>query len=101
MPGRVVVETCVRTAAAATALVKHDDAIALGVEEPACGRVRTGSGAAVDEYRRLALRVARLLEIDLMDGRDAQPPVAIRPQGREEAAAARDGRMRDGGTIRD
>src|SRR5688572_20622051 len=92
MPGRVVVETCVWAAAAATTLVEHDDAIALGIEETACGRVRTGPGAAVDEYRRLAPRVARLLEVDLMDGRDTQPPVAIRPQGGEEAAAARNAR---------
>jgi hypothetical protein len=75
-----------RPAAAAAALVEEDDAIACGIEEPACACVAAGARAAVQEDRRLARRIAAFLPVDLVTVADGQMPVAVRLDGRMESA---------------
>ena len=61
----------------ATPLVKHHNAVALGVEELARFRGGTATGAAVDKYTGLALGVTRLFKIDFVAVTDVQPAAAV------------------------
>src|SRR5262249_5795018 len=72
VPGGVVVEAGVGPALAAAALVEQDDAVSLGVEEAALLGLGATAGASVDKDGRLAVGVARLLEVDLVDASDAE-----------------------------
>ena len=78
VPGRVVVEARVRRALAAAALVEQHDAVARRIEEAAHLRVGPAARPAVQEHRRLAVRVAALLEVELVDVGDAQKARAVR-----------------------
>jgi hypothetical protein len=86
VPGRVVLETCVRPAAAAAALIEQDDPVARRIEEPSRAGVATGAGSAVQEDRRLARRIAAFLPIDFVTVADRQVPLAVRFNGRIESA---------------
>jgi hypothetical protein len=76
VPGRVVLETCMRPAAAAAALVEEDDAIARGIEKPACARIAARAGTAVQENRGPALGIAAFLPVDLVTMADGQVSLA-------------------------
>src|SRR5271165_822581 len=80
MPGRVLDQARARAAAAAAALVEHDDAVMTRVEKLPRALVGAGAGSAVQEHGRLARRVAAFFIVNLMDVRDAQ--VAV-PKGLE------------------
>ena len=58
MPGRVLDEAGARPAASAAALIEHHDAVVLRVEELPRALVGAGAGPAVQEYGRLAGRIA-------------------------------------------
>jgi hypothetical protein len=66
IPGRVVHKARVRRAPAATPLIKKYDSIHLGIPESAhfCGAAATG--ATVQKYHRLAMRIAANLVIEHM-----------------------------------
>ena len=66
MPGRVLFGRRMRAAFARTALIKQDDPVQLRIKETARSRIRAGTGPAVKEYHRLALRVAAFLVIQLV-----------------------------------
>jgi hypothetical protein len=86
VPGRVVLETRMRPAAAAAALVEEDDAIACGIEEPARACVAAGARATVQENRRLARGIAAFLPIELVTVADRQMTLAARLDRRIESA---------------
>ena len=65
-------ERRVGRALAAAALVEEDDAVGLGVEEAAVLGLGAAAGPAVEEDHGLAVRVAGLFEVELVDFRDAQ-----------------------------
>jgi hypothetical protein len=87
VPGRILFETRVRPAAAAATLVKKNDAIACGIEEPARACVAAGARSAVQENRGLARGIAAFLPVDLVAVADGQKPVAARFDGRIESAS--------------
>src|SRR5262245_18871579 len=72
VPRRVGRQRSMRSAAARAALIEDDDAIACGIEEAARVDVAAAAGPAVHEQRRLALRVAGLLVIDLVAVADGE-----------------------------
>jgi hypothetical protein len=87
VPGRVLLETRMRPAAAAAALVEEDDAIACGIEKPPRTRIAAGAWAAVQENRRLARGIAAFFPVDLVAVADGQMPVAARLDGWIESAS--------------
>src|SRR5687767_9181342 len=90
MPGRVVDQTRMRTAAPAAALVEQHDAIGVGIEEAAGAIVAAGAGAAVHEDRRFALGVAALFVVDLVHVRYAEHAALVRlDRGIQRAASGR------------
>ncbi|CFP67388.1 Uncharacterised protein [Bordetella pertussis] len=66
VPGGVVLQAGVRQRAAAAALVEQQHVVAARVEQLAVHRRAAAARAAMQEYRRLALRVAAQLPIDLV-----------------------------------
>jgi hypothetical protein len=67
-----------RPAAAASALVEQDDAVARGIEEPPCAGVATRAGSAMQEERRLAVGPATFLPVDFVAIADGQVALAAR-----------------------
>ena len=63
-------ERRVRRALAAAALVEVHDAVFFGMEEAALFGIRAAAGTAMQKHHRLAGRVAALLEVELVDGRN-------------------------------
>src|SRR5262249_16411635 len=86
VPGRVVHETRGRAALTAAALIEQDDTIAPGIEQSAHLDVRAAAGAAVQKDRRLAARIAALLEVDLVQIRDLEETYAVGFYGGIQAA---------------
>ena len=89
MAGGVVVQLAERHRAAAAALVEHDDAVELRIEEPAMHRGRAGARAAVQEHDRHALRIAALLPIDRVSPVDRQHAAGVGRDFREQIGAKR------------
>src|SRR5690606_37071965 len=87
VPGGVLLEARVRRAAPATALIEQDDAIDGGIEEPPLFRVGAAARAAVDEHHGFALRIARLLEIDVVQRGHREHPALERFDRRKETAS--------------
>lgn len=73
-------------AAATATLVEENDAIARGVEKPARACVAARAWTTVQENRRLARGIPAFLPIDLVPVADGQVPLALRFDGRIEAA---------------
>lgn len=80
-----------RPASATAALIEHDDAIVLGIEEPPGTRIRTAAGTAVQEYNRLALTIAAFLKVNFVQLRDTQEIVPVRRDRRIQTAQCRCG----------
>jgi hypothetical protein len=59
-------------ALAAAALVEQHDPVARRVEQPPHVRGQAAAGSAVQEHRRLAVRVAALLPVDLLTVTDLE-----------------------------
>ena len=72
---------------AAAALIEQHDAVARGIVIAAHRRVRAAARPAVQEHRRLAVRIAAFLEIDLVAAGDLEPPRPVRDDFREERQA--------------
>src|SRR5262245_48240365 len=72
VPSGIRFERGMRTAPSRAALIEHDDAIALGVEETPRVDIAAAAGAAVDEQGGLAIGVARLLVIELVAVADCE-----------------------------
>jgi hypothetical protein len=87
VPGRVVDQTGVRPALAAAALIEQHDPVALRIEEPAHLRVGAPARAAVQEHGGLAVGIAALLEVDLVQLRDAEKAGPVRLDRWVEAPA--------------
>src|SRR6266404_4318718 len=68
MPGRVLDQARAWAAPSAAALIEHDDAVVLWIEELPRPFIGAGAGTTVQEDRR----VAAFFVINLMDVRDAQ-----------------------------
>ena len=66
MPGGVGLERGMRAAASRAALIEHDDAVALRIEEAPRVDVAAGAGTAVHEQRGLPRGIARLLVVDVV-----------------------------------
>ncbi len=66
IPGGVLAQLTMRPALSAATLVHQHDAIALRIEETAHRRVGPAPRAAMQEYGRLAVTIAALLVVDLM-----------------------------------
>jgi len=86
VPGGVLLETRMRPAAAAAALIEQDDAIARGVEKSARARVAAGARAAVQENRWLARGIAAFLPVEFVTVADGQMTLAARLDRRIESA---------------
>src|SRR5687767_7082757 len=78
MPGGVVDQTCMRTAAPAAALVEQHDAISVGIEKAAGTIVAAGAGSAVHEDRRFTVGIAALFVVELVHVRDAEHAAVVR-----------------------
>jgi hypothetical protein len=91
IPGRVVLEARMGAAAAAAALVKEEDAVARGIEEPPRPGIAARARAAVQENDRLALRVAAFLPVNLVAVADGEMPLvdAARSAGSVRDAGSR------------
>ena len=89
MAGGVVVQLAERHGAAAAALVEHDDAVELRIEEAAMHGRRTGARAAVQEHDGHALRIAALLPIDRVPPVDRQHAAGVGRDLREQIGAKR------------
>ena len=72
VPSRVRFERGMRAAPSRAALIEHDDQIAFGIEETPRVDVAAAARTAVDEHRRLAVGVARLLVIDVVAVADGE-----------------------------
>jgi hypothetical protein len=72
MPGRILFQARVRRAVARAALIEKDYAIRCGVEELAVLRDNASARAAVQKDHWLPLRIAALLVINRVNGRDLQ-----------------------------
>ena len=72
VPGGVLAQFGVGTAPAATPLVEQDDPVAAGIEEAAWRRVPAPARTAVQEHHGLALWIAALLEIHLVQPGNGQ-----------------------------
>jgi hypothetical protein len=91
-PRGVVDQAGVGSALVASTLIEADDAVGLGVEEAAVSQVAGTSRTAVEEDDRLAVGVAALLPVDLVDVGDLQHARAIRFDLRVEGASLPQGR---------
>jgi hypothetical protein len=89
VPGRIVIETCVRRAPAAAALIEQHDPVDIRIEEPPHIGVATAAGTAVEEYHRLAVRIAAFLVIHAMAVADIEHAGAIRLDRRIEGSSCR------------
>jgi len=78
IPGGVLAQLGVGPALAAAALIEEHDAVCGGIEEAALLRLGAAARAAVHEDHGLAVRVARLLEVDLVQIGDLERPGAVR-----------------------
>ena len=87
IPGRVVLETRVRTATPAAALVEEENSVARRIEESARAGIATGARPAVQEHDRLACRIAAFLPIDLVAVADGEMTLSSRLDRRIEAAS--------------
>ena len=85
--GGVVLQAAERTRPAGAALVEDDHAPELGVEEAAMHRAGAGARAAVQEQHRPAARVADLLPVHDMAGRERQVAGLERADLGEQVAA--------------
>ena len=94
MIGRVVLQVAQRHRAAAAALVEHDDAIELRIEEAAMHRRGTRARPAMQEDDRHALGIAALLPIDRVTPVDGQHSARVGRNLREEVGAKRGFRAR-------
>ena len=92
--GRVVLQVAERHRAAAAALVEHDDAIELRVEEAAMHGRRAGARPAMQEDDRHALGIAALLPIDRVTPVDRQHAAGVGRDLREQVGAKRGFRTR-------
>src|SRR5215207_5164625 len=77
VPRRVPLQLRVRRALPRAALVEEDDAVGRRVEELPVLRDETAAGAAVQEDDGLPLGVTALLVIEVVNGRDLEPPGAV------------------------
>src|SRR5206468_5793303 len=89
VPGRVVVEARIRRRLAAAALVEHQDLVFVGVELPAMVGARSATGAAVQEYDRLAVGVAAQLPIEEVAVADVEHAGFVGVDRRVQRAALR------------
>ena len=74
------------TALAASPLVEEHDPVRGGVEELPLERLGSAAWAAVHEKDRLAVGVARLLVVELVEVGDLQVPLLVGLEGRIELA---------------
>src|SRR5690606_20732581 len=77
VPGGVVLEVGMGGRAAAAALVEQDDAVGRRIMEPAHELVAAAARTAMDQNRRLALGIAALFPVDVVDWRNLDPPRRI------------------------
>ena len=77
-------EQAERVLAPGAALIKQDDPVVARIEKPSLVGFGAAAWSAVDKQHRLALRIAALLEIQLVKGRHAQEACAVRLVQREE-----------------
>ena len=79
MPGGVVLETAVRPAAPAAALVEKHDTVFARIEEAPHPRFGAAAGSSVQEHCGLTSRIAALLEVDAVMPVDVQvvPPMGL------------------------
>ncbi len=84
VPGGVFFDASVRPTATGAALIEQDDPVVARVEKSSLIGFGAAAGAAVDKQDGLAVRIAALLEVHLMDGRHTQKSGAVRLVQREE-----------------
>jgi hypothetical protein len=89
VPRGVVLERRVRAALARASLVEEDDPVGGRIEEPPLERLGARARPAVDEEDGPALGVPALLVVELVERRDLELPLLVRPDGRIELAHAR------------
>ena len=85
--GGVVLQIAEWHGAAAAALVEHDDAVELRVEETTMDWCGARARPAMQEQRRHALRIATLLPVDRVAAVDRQHAAGIRRDLREQVGA--------------
>ena len=83
----VVLQVTERHRAAAAALVEHDDAIELRIEETAMDRRRARTGPAMQEQHRHSLGIAALLPVDRVAAIDRQHAAGVRRDLRKQVGA--------------
>lgn len=89
MLGRIVGQIADRLRAAATALIENDDAVTLGIEEPAVHGLSARPRPAVQKHHRRAPAVARLLPIEPVTAADGQHAGFIGLEMGKEVAAGK------------
>src|SRR4029079_792703 len=77
MPGGVFLDAGCGGQAPASALIEEDNGVARRIVIAAHHRGRAAARAAMQQHRWLAVRVAAFLVIELVQGRDLEPPGAI------------------------
>ncbi len=77
MPGGVVVQAGVRTGAATAALIEQQHLVAFGIEQLAMMRRNAAARPAVNEDRRLTVRVAAQLPVDPVAIPSVQPTAVV------------------------
>src|SRR5579862_9894962 len=88
VPGGVVDKARVRSALAASTLIKEDNSVAFGIKETAHLGFGSPTGSTMQENHGLAASIAAFLEIDFVHLRYAQKPFAVGPDRRIEGAAS-------------
>jgi hypothetical protein len=78
VPGRIIAELRMGSAAAAAPLIEEDDAVRRRVPEPAMHRARTPARPAMHENGRLSFRVTALLVVDRMNRIDLKARGLVR-----------------------
>ena len=91
--GGVVLQAAQRARASGAALVEDDHAPELGIEEAAMHRAGAGARAAVQEQHRPAARIAHLLPVHDVVGRERQVAGLERADLGEQVAAGHGARM--------
>ena len=87
VPGRVVSERRMGRRSAAAALIEEHDSVGAGVEDSAVLGLGAAARTPVDEQRRFAVRVAGLLEIDLVTAGNLQHALVVGLDLRVEGAS--------------
>jgi len=67
VPGRIVIERSVRSAAARSTLLEENYAVSFRVKEAPVIWIQTGAWPTVEKHDRLSVRIAALLVVKMMN----------------------------------